>query len=1372
MERWRTGWGRWLACALVLAACSDADSGATGSKGDDVAVGDDATSGDDAAATPEAGGDAGAEDSGPVKVDVPVVTTLTLTSVQPDTGRATGLEQVELVGTGFNDNVQVYFGESLAQDIFVLDDRRIAALTPPRVPGLVDVRVTDPVAETSAVLDDAYLYFNPVMVAAVDPPSGSLLGGEPITVTGTGFVPGTVVIIGTRAALSVEVLDDGTLLAVTPEGTTAGPADVHVSNGLGIGTLEEGYTYTTAPVVTGVAPPVGLLAGGTKVEVTGVGFSEPLAVSFGGRPLEDVEVIGTERIVGRTPSADAAGTVDVLVSTTVGSAFAEDAFTYVGDLAPGEQVQILAVTPATGPAGGGNQVTVVAKGLTGEGATTVTFGGAAAQVLSVDPQAHAVVVEVPPGAVGPVDVTLANANGQDTRVAGYRYQAFVKVYEVTPSFGPVAGGTAVTLKGVGFEPGAQVRIGALPAASVQVVDDQTITAVTAAGSPGLANVTVTQGALQDVLVGGYAYQGPMALWVVAPNQGGQAGGTLVTLMGSGFPTDAQVLVGGKPATHVQVLSSSLIRGKTPPGDIGTVEVTVQSALKGSVSLPNAYTYYNPESSFGGTWGKPVKGDVNVTVLNGADGSAIPDVFVMLWTDPTTPYQGYTNQNGQITFSGPDLMGEQMVSASKEGFASNSVVEYDATNVTLYLNPTAMGSGGPPPSVPAPIYKGQVVNATKYIPVPWGQCNDKGATAGALCGACTTSADCAGGLTCNALPNQGSFCTSHCQDSGDCPSGYMCYPLNGVPEQQCVPASGRVTAFCDFTKPTVFSQDYVPPPGLEVLPDFSFEMPVPIGEFAVFCWGGIYNDDLAQFTPYALGLHRHVFAQPGEQLGGDIVLNHALKSEITLRLDDPPRGPNGPDFNYAFVHLNLGSDGTLEFLHQPFSFGVDEPLVFQWMPKALTGDLYDASYTFLAGAFSMTEDNLPYSLTLHQGIRKVEDDTMYVWEASGWTPRATGITKNINALWATSATQMVGVGSDGLIVRSLGSAWAAQPSGTTSHLRGVHALPGGAAIAVGDKGVATHFGGETWQVVPTGGTANLEGVWMFSPSDAVAVGWYTLLRWDGATWTKDPSFVTSKNLRAVWGSSPDDIWAVGFYGQAIHWDGVAWSNVPTGTTQNLRGVWGSGPDDVFIVGEGGTILRWDGTALTPMAVDTQRTLEAVWGSGPEDVYAVGARGTILRWDGVQWHDESPSDYDATFLAVGGAGGAVVATGTHELLLGPMLRVPENIKPADGGVMGDKYELSWTVQDGPQPHFSYVEVAVPGMMGPVPEWITINDWKVTNLLLPDFPNIEGTPGIAPGFKYLTILRVYKEGFDIDNYSYMDLSTLTWRSWAQDATTFTKK
>lgn len=1350
---------------VVGSGCSDSGQGAGAGPTPDATVAD--TSPPDAAGTPDAEPDLEAPEL-PDAVATPdaASSTLSLRRVTPDRGFASGGDPVEISGTGFHDGVRVFFGESLAPEASVLSPERIVARTPPRVPGLTDVRVVSPDGVSQALLESAFLFFNPVEVLTIEPPTGPVAGGEPVTIRGTGFSPGSNVLIGGRSAISVEVLDDATIVALTPDAPGPATVDVHVSNDLGVGTLPKGYTYFEAPRVRSVAPSVGPLGGGTLIDIRGQGFVEPLVVTVDGKALLQVERLGAERVVGVTPPGSAPGPVDVVVATAFGASAGVNAFTYLGSPDPGDTLDILAVTPPSGPAGGGNIVTIVAKGLTTAADTSVRFGSQAAVVKGVDALGHVVLVEAPVGAIGAVALQVENSNGVDT--ASYVYDSFVAVYEVLPNFGPIAGGTRVTVTGVGFSADAAVRIGALPATDVVVLSPEALEATTPAGSPGLANVTVSQGGLSDTLVGGFAYQAAINLWVVTPDQGSRAGGTFITLTGAGFPADSDVLVGGTKATHVTVVSPTRITARTPPGAIGTVDVTVTSKAKGAAVLTAAYTYFDPESTFGGTWGQGVDGAVNVTVLSTGDGQPIPDAFVILSTDPKTPYQGLTNSQGQVTFSGPDLSGEQMVSASKAGFSSSSVIEYDAANVTIYLNPIVPPSPGPPPSGVAPLFRGQVVNATKYVPVPLGNCSSKPNAPGTLCDVCATSADCLG-LTCSDLPNQGKRCTSHCSVNDDCAAGFICMPLNGQSVHQCVPSAGRVTAFCDFTRGSIFAPDYIPSPGIEVAPDRSFELALPVGEVAVFCWGGIQNDELGEFTPHVLGLYRHIFAMPGEIYTENVVMNHPLNGELKIRLDDPPSGFNGPDINGMFVYLDLGSDGVLEFFDPVLDFS--DELTKTHVPKSLSGDLYDASYTLMAGAFSLTADNQPYSLTLHSGIREISDDRFYEREGEDFVAKSTGITKNINGMAAAGADRFYGVGTDGLVVRNIGSAWAVQSAGTKEHLYAVDALPSGSALAVGDSGTVVGFDGLVWTAQPSLGFEDLRGVWMASETEAFAVGYYAVYHRTGSTWSQMFGN-TTKNLRGVFGFAPDDVWAVGTLGQVIHYDGTVWKTIPSGTTRNLRAVWGSAPNDVTIVGEGGTILRWDGATLAPVLPElTTRTLEAVTGFGSDDITAVGERGTILHFDGATWTDRSLDDVSSTLLAIAGAGGRLITTGTHELLLGPMLEVPENISPADGGTMDDAYEISWTVKSGVEPHFNYVSVAVPGPAGPVTEWDLVANWDVTDVLLPDFPNIEGTPGIAPGPKQLFLVRVYKEGFDIDNYSLQDLSTGRWRSWALDTVEFTK-
>jgi len=82
-----------------------------------------------------------------------------------------------------------------------------------------------------------------VTVTSVVPPQGSRLGGQPVTINGTGFAAGATVTFGGTAATSVVVVSSIKITATTPA-HSPGAVNVTVTNtDTSTGTLVNGYTY-------------------------------------------------------------------------------------------------------------------------------------------------------------------------------------------------------------------------------------------------------------------------------------------------------------------------------------------------------------------------------------------------------------------------------------------------------------------------------------------------------------------------------------------------------------------------------------------------------------------------------------------------------------------------------------------------------------------------------------------------------------------------------------------------------------------------------------------------------------------------------------------------------------------------------------------------------------------------------------------------------------------------------------------------------------------------------------------------------------------------------------------------------------------------
>jgi hypothetical protein len=254
------------------------------------------------------------------------------------------------------------------------------------------------------------------------------------------------------------------------------------------------------------------------------------------------------------------------------------------------------ISPSSGPSSGGTTVTVSGARFTG--VTGVSFGPNPVKFQPVsDTQIVAVSSEVGvPVLPATVDVTVTTPAGTSAVSAAdqFTFLPLPVVTAVSPNVGTQAGGTAVTITGSGFTQVTGVSFGSTAAASFSFVSDTTVTAVSPAGS-GTQDITVTTAAGSSAMSAAdqFSFLSLPVVTAVSPNVGTPAGGTAVTISGSGFTQVTGVSFGPTAAASFSFVSDTTVTAVSPAGS-GTQDITVTNAAGSSAtSAADQFTYAVP-----------------------------------------------------------------------------------------------------------------------------------------------------------------------------------------------------------------------------------------------------------------------------------------------------------------------------------------------------------------------------------------------------------------------------------------------------------------------------------------------------------------------------------------------------------------------------------------------------------------------------------------------------------------------------------------------------------------------------------------------------------------------------------------------------------
>lgn len=639
----------------------------------------------------------------------------TVTSVSPDFGPLAGGDLVTVNGTGFLPGASVTFDGFPCNSPNVINSTSISCIVPSNVAGSVSVTVSNSDSQ-SHTLASAYSYILAPTVSSISPSNGDIAGGTLVTVTGTNFMAGATVTIGSANCSGV-VISGTTSLTCTTGANAAGPVTVLVTNtDSQAGSLSASFTYAPPPTVTSVVPNGGDPAGGTLVTITGTNFFPGATVDFGGSACSGVSFTSSTTLTCTT-TAHAAGAVTVAVTNSGLQS---------GSLASGFSYQnaptVASVSPTQGAGAGGTSVTITGTGFVS--GATVVFGGVPCSVTGLT--ATSITCTTGSRSPGTVNMTVTNPDLQDgSLTSAYTYLAAPVISTISPNNGPLAGGTFITITGTDFLSGATIDVGGTPCAGTAFVDSMTMTCTTPSGT-GASSVTLTNPDSQTA-TSTFTFNPLPTISSISPSGSPPAGGQTIIISGTGFISGATVSVGGSACTSVAVSSSTTISCITPAGS-GTVGVTVTNPDGQAVTLPSALTYQNPPTvasispvvgalaggtsvtitgtdflsgasvSIGGTpctgvglvssttltctTGARVAGTVNVSVVN-------PDAQVGTATSAFT-YQGPPTVTS-VTPNGGLPAGGTSISITGTNFSSGASVDLGGvacTSVTV-VNPTTI-----------------------------------------------------------------------------------------------------------------------------------------------------------------------------------------------------------------------------------------------------------------------------------------------------------------------------------------------------------------------------------------------------------------------------------------------------------------------------------------------------------------------------------------------------------------------------------------------------------------------------------------------------------------------------------------------------------
>jgi hypothetical protein len=304
----------------------------------------------------------------------------------------------------------------------------------------------------------------------------------------------------TPSNTSLSVEDDTQLLLGTPQnGSYLNDSSpnlfVATRSGTPTSSSDSPFPFYLPPTISTISPSSGGTLGNSLVTITGTSLSRVTGVTFDGVAGTELIINSSTSIQVKTPSGSA-GLKSVVVNSPSGNTTVANAFTYV--LLPSPSISSLSVT--RGLLAGGNTTVITGSNL--DTATSVTFGGAAATIISNT--STSLSVTTPAGTLGAKDVVVMTSGGSATQTSAFTYVGVPTIAALSVTSGIGSGGTSTTISGTYLDSTTIVYIGA-ETATIISNSSTAIVVTTRGGSDGAKDVIISNAGGSAASIGAFTY---------------------------------------------------------------------------------------------------------------------------------------------------------------------------------------------------------------------------------------------------------------------------------------------------------------------------------------------------------------------------------------------------------------------------------------------------------------------------------------------------------------------------------------------------------------------------------------------------------------------------------------------------------------------------------------------------------------------------------------------------------------------------------------------------------------------------------------------------------------------------------------------------